>query len=271
MRMTGTLRMKAVCRGEKTVVADTYFDGAFKVARPVYFQENEPTVYSLHVGGGYIGGDRYHTDVVLEQDARMTLTTQSAAKVYKTPNAPVHQSMTISLAQGSVFMYLPDPLIAYEQARFQQETVIHMEKGSTLLYSDSMTPGWSKSGDPFRYDWIRSKVKIYEDDSLQAYDHLFLKPEERDLFSLMQMEGYTHVGSLFIVSPMLQKDWQEALGRLLESYNEQARIGFSTLKNGGCTIRILANASYVIENIILQCTNWMRSKLDQEPVQLRKY
>lgn len=271
MSMTGTLRMKAVCRGDKTVVADTYFDGAFKVARPVYFEENEPTVYSLHVGGGYVGGDCYHTDVVIEQDAKMTLTTQSAAKVYKTPNEPVYQFMNISLASGSVFMYLPDPLIAYEQARFQQETIIHMEKGSTLLYSDSMTPGWSKSGHPFQYEWIRSKVKIYEEGALQVYDHLFLKPSERDLCSLMQMEGYTHAGSLFIVSPMLKEAWQEELEQIFEPYNEQARIGFSTLKNNGCTIRILANATYVIEEMILTCTNWLRIKLGQEPLQLRKY
>lgn len=271
MSMTGTLRMKAVCRGDKTVVADTYFDGAFKVARPVYFQENEPTVYSLHVGGGYVGGDRYHTDVVLGKDAKMTLTTQSAAKVYKTPNEPVYQSMNISLAHGSVFMYLPDPLIAYEQARFQQETIIHMKKGSTLLYSDSITPGWSKSGQSFRYEWIRSKVKIYEEGALQAYDHLFLKPDERNLRSLMQMEGYTHVGSLFIISPVLGQAWPEELKQIFEPYSKQVRIGFSTLKNSGCTIRILANATYVIEEIMLKCTNWLRSKLGQEPVQLRKY
>ena len=271
MSMTGTLRMKAVCRGDKTVVADTYFDGAFKVARPVYFQENEPTVYSLHVGGGYIGGDRYHTDVVLEQNAKLTLTTQSAAKVYKTPNEPVYQSMAISLAKGSVFLYMPDPLIAYEQARFQQETIIHMEKGATLLCSDSMTPGWSKSGHPFRYEWIRSKLKIYEDGSLQAYDHLFLKPDHQHLFSLMQMEGYTHVGSLFIVSPMLGQGWQKEMEQILAPYQDHIRSGFSELKNSGCSLRILANASHVIEEIILQCANWMRQKMDQEPVQLRKY
>ncbi|OLN23024.1 hypothetical protein BTO30_06505 [Domibacillus antri] len=270
MSMTGTLRVKAVCRGEKTVVADTYFDGAFKVARPVYFDEYEPTIYSLHVGGGYVGGDRYHTDVVLEENAKMTLTTQSAAKVYKTPAEPVYQSMDISLSKSSVFAYLPDPLIAYEQARFMQETTIYMEKGSTLLYSDIMTPGWSKSGEPFRYEWVRSKLKIYEDGALQAYDHLFLKPDKNDLFSPMQMEGYTHVGSLFIVSPALTQ-WESELGQLLERYEDQARMGFSSLKNGGCSIRILANATHVIEEILLACTGWMREKLGQKHVQLRKY
>lgn len=270
MSMTGTLRLKAVCRGGKTVVADTYFDGAFKVARPVYFTENEPTVYSLHVGGGYVDGDRYHTEVVLEEGAQLTFTTQSAAKVYKTPGNPVFQSMNISLAKGSVFAYLPDPLIAYEKARFEQKTMIFMEKGSTLLYSDIMTPGWSKSGDPFRYEWIRSKLKIYESGVLQTYDHLFLKPDDSDLFSLMQMEGYTHVGSLFIISPGLQQ-WREELDLLLDSYSESARIGCSALKNDGCSIRILANATHTVENILLACTSWVREKLGQEHVQLRKY
>lgn len=270
MSLTGTLRLKAVRHGLKTVVADTYFDGAFKVARPIYFNEHEPVIYTLHVGGGYVGGDRYHTEVALDPDAHMTMTTQSAAKVYKTPAAPVYQSMAIRLAAGSVFAYLPDPLIAYEQARFFQETTIHMEKGAVLFYSDIITPGWSPSGELFRYEWIRSKLKIYEEGVLQTYDHLFLQPDEQSLVSLMQMEGYTHTGSLFLIAPFMN-ELQDELDQLLAPYEVSMRIGCSRLKLSGCSIRLLAHSTHEIEKVVAACQEWMRKKLDQEPLKLRKY
>ena len=47
------------------------------------------------------------------------------------------------LKEGSYLEYIPDPLIAYQNARYKQKNVIHMEKGATLLYSDIITPGWS--------------------------------------------------------------------------------------------------------------------------------
>lgn len=273
MERTGTLYIQAAKRGEQTVVTDCLFEGAFKVARPVYLERSYPTIYCIHVGGGYVDGDIYETHISLEEQARLTVTTQASTKVYKTPRRPVQQLTKIFLKKDSILEFLPDPLIAYEKSRFIQETTIHMEKGATLLYSDIITPGWSPGGAPFQYEWVRSKLKVYEDGMLQIYDHLFLQPDQQNMASIMQMEGYTHFGSLLLVSSSTSAQVMKELEHLLEAYNDDTsmRVGSSALKTSGIVIRVLAKQTQAIERLFEACTNILRSSWQQEPVYLRKY
>ncbi|MDQ7860165.1 hypothetical protein RCO48_01200 [Peribacillus frigoritolerans] len=60
MSWTGSIRLKAELKNARTIVSDTYYDGAFKLSRPVFFDELSPTYFLIHVGGGYVGGDKYH-------------------------------------------------------------------------------------------------------------------------------------------------------------------------------------------------------------------
>ena len=49
--------------------------------RPIYHNNSgEVCYYILNPGGGYLDGDRYHMQIALEKEARLTLTTQSATK-----------------------------------------------------------------------------------------------------------------------------------------------------------------------------------------------
>src|SRR3954469_14711933 len=116
---TGVLRLGAEERNGKTIAKNVYFQGAFKVMRPIYHDESgQVCYYILNPGGGYLDGDRYHMKIALENQARLTLTTQSATKVYRTPHTHAYQETEIYLKKGSFLEYIPDPLIAYRQARY---------------------------------------------------------------------------------------------------------------------------------------------------------
>ncbi|MFB9758010.1 urease accessory protein UreD [Ectobacillus funiculus] len=271
MEHTGSLCLEAVQKDGQTIISDCWFEGAFKVTRPVYLESSHPTIYCIHVGGGYVNGDSYETSISLKEDARLTVTTQASTKVYRTPDKPVRQYTSILLKQGSILEFLPDPLIAYEKSRFVQETTVHMERGATFLYSDIITPGWSKTGEHFQYDWVRSKLKIYEDEKLQVYDHLFLQPKGHDMSSFMQMEGYTHFGAWLLVSPFVTEQWIKELSNILETCSSEARIGWSALKTNGIVVRVLAYHTQAIERIFQACTDLVRRQWQQVPLDLRKY
>ena len=118
MSYTGVLHLSAKKRQQKTVLDDCYYEGAMKITRPVYLEENEPTLYCIHVGGGYVDGDRYKTSIHLSEAAAVSVTTQSSTKIYRTPTDCVKQETIINLARSSVLEYFPDPIIAYEDAKF---------------------------------------------------------------------------------------------------------------------------------------------------------
>lgn len=270
---TGNLELDLEKRNGRTVAKHVYFQGALKVMRPVYHNNYSfPCYYLLNPGGGYLDGDTYHMKVSLDEDAELTLTTQSATKVYKTPNKEAYQVTEFYLGKNSYLEYLPDPLIAYKDARYFQKNIVHMEKGATLLYSDILTPGWSPSGERFSYDSLRLVNEIYLDNKLVAFDHIKLNPKSQELDSLGFMEGYTHLGSFIVVGEKTNAALLDQLHDTIRQESAEFKAGLSQLNVSGFTIRILANSTQVIERVFTACHHLISKEWYQmKPSFLRKY
>ncbi|PID15965.1 urease accessory protein [Sporosarcina sp. P34] len=270
---TGVLDLVMENRQGRSVAKSVYFQGAFKVMRPVYFNKNSyPCYYLLNPGGGYLDGDRYQMKVTLGERAMLTLTTQSATKVYRTPTEQVYQETVIRMKKDSYLEYLPDAIIAYKDASCYQKNSVYMEKGATLLYAEILTPGWSPEGEKFSYEMLRLKTEIYMEGQLVVFDHIKLHPASQDMNELGFMEGYTHLGSLIVVG---EKTNDALLDRLYEVLQQEAgefAFGLSKLAVPGFTIRILANYTQVIERIISVCHHVISEEWNQmKPSFLRKY
>ena len=270
---TGVLRLDAEERNGKTVAKNVYFQGAFKVMRPIYHDESgQACYYLLNPGGGYLDGDRYQMKISLEKQAKLTLTTQSATKIYKTPHSHAYQEAEFNLKEGSYLEYIPDPLIGYQDARYKQKNVIHMEKGCTLLYSDIITPGWSPGGEKFSYDTLQLINEIYMENELVVYDHIKLSPATQNINGLGLMEGYSHLGSMIVVDEKTNHDLLDRLYEAVPNQTKEYKIGLSLLPIPGFTVRVLANTTQTIERIFSEFHHIISQEwFNKTPSFLRKY
>ncbi|MEH7502584.1 urease accessory protein UreD [Neobacillus drentensis] len=270
---TGELRLEVEERKGKTVAKKVYFQGALKVMRPVYHDNSgQACYYLLNPGGGYLDGDRYKMKISLEEKAKLTITTQSATKVYKTPKSHVYQETEIHLKEGSFLEYLPDPLIAYQQAKYKQKNIIRMEKNATFLYTDIITPGWSPEGERFSYESIQLLNEIYIDNELAAYDHIKMNPSTQNMGGLGFMEGFTHLGSMIVVGKQSDSNFIDRLFHVMNESADSFKSGISLLAVPGFTIRVLANSTQVIERIFTECLHIIRQEwFNTQPSFLRKY
>ncbi|MGF6952071.1 urease accessory protein [Neobacillus sp. B4I6] len=268
---TGYLRITGAKKGKKTILKESYSEGALKITRPVYLTGGgEAYFYVMNPGGGYIDGDSYQTVILLEEDAEVVVTTQSSTKIYKTRTSPAFQEMDIHLKSGSVLEYLPDPVIAYQHACFKQRTVIRMEQNSSLICTDIFTPGWAPDGTLFKYDLLQAKMEIYMEDKLILFDHVKLQPDN-DLKGIGMMEGFSHFGTMIVIDHRINPSLVEELQEILDTFLD-VRIGISILAVSGFALRVLANTTQVIEKVLHVCHEIIRIKvLEKEPVFLRKY
>ncbi|MFJ7974219.1 urease accessory protein UreD [Peribacillus sp. NPDC096379] len=270
---TGTLRLDVEERQGKTVAKNVYFQGALKVMRPIYHDDSgQACYYILNPGGGYLDGDRYQLQFSLKEQAKLTLTTQSATKVYKTPNQHAYQETEFILKKGSYLEYIPDPLIMYRNARYKQKNVIRMEQGATLIYSDIITPGWSPDGDQFSYDQLQLMNEVYMDDELVMYDHIKLNPAVQDMKEIGFMEGYTHLGSMIVIGEQTNAELLDRLYQSMDHNEQEYKLGLSMLSVKGFTIRVLANKTQTIERIFTECHQLISEEwFNTKPSFLRKY
>ncbi|SLM89065.1 urease accessory protein UreD [Brevibacterium yomogidense] len=284
----GSLRLHVANRGDRAIATDQYFQGALRVLRPHYLDESGQVTYTIvNPGGGYLGGDVYDIDVEVAQDASLLLTTQSATKVYRTPEAAAHQRTVFRLGPRAVLENLPDQLIAYREAHYVQDTVVDMDASATFVTAEIITPGWAPDGTLFTYDEVRLRQEVRIDEVPVVLDSLIVRPDAGDesVESTLFMAGRTHLGTLLAVDGRID-DALVAEVRALVDTALQERTGPSTAGRGhvtpvagvsavpgpGLAVRVLGTSTEHVQSALMAVVDLLRARWRaQDPVHLRKY
>ncbi|MBZ5750449.1 urease accessory protein UreD [Metabacillus rhizolycopersici] len=271
MTYTGYLQLEVDKKQDRSVISNSFFDGVFKITRPTYLSDGLPLLTLIHVGGGYVDGDTYKTEVVVTEDARLALTTQASTKVYKSPRYGVTQTMDYFLKSESELFVKQDPIILYKDANFTQVTNVYMSSTAVFYYTDIITPGWSLDGKLFQYKKLTSKMKIFIDGQLEVFDHQLLVPEKQ-LEDFMQLEGYSHLGTMFMIHHKINEALIEDIRIVLSTIPHDVRFGISMLNIKGLSIRVLASSTPVIELVFSECEKIIRKQLyNEEKIEWRKW
>lgn len=271
---TGELDLTFKHDGTKTVNGKTYFQGGLKVLRPSYLNGSpHPTMFLIQLGGGFVDGDRYRMHIHFEKNAHAVLTNQGATIIFKTLEDRVEQYQTFILEDESFMEYIGDPIIGYTHAKFYQHNVFKLSKHATMFYSDILTPGYDKEGRMFQYDYLQLLNEIKVEDELVVYDHLRLDTHKNKVSDIGYMEGFTHLGSCFYISPHVDKKCVETIQDRISQYNQETcRIGVTLLATHGLILRILAHSTDIINRVIHDVHQFIMTTYHKEDAQfLRKY
>ncbi|WP_348770115.1 urease accessory protein UreD [Arthrobacter sp. E3] len=280
----GELRLEIGVRNGRSLATGQYHRGALRVIRPHYLDDSGQVCYvTVNPGGAYLGGDLYTMDITVAEGARLLLTTQSATKIYKTPNSYAEQRLTVKLAANSSLEYMPGQLIAYRGAAYRQSALIEMDASASLIMAEVLTPGWSPDGQPFRYEQLRLRNEIRYGGELLAIDNVLLTPTSAgtadvagqpvaDIAGLAFMEGFSHLGSLLVVDSRVDAALVTELQQLLLKYELDTLTGISLLNGPGFVVRALASSTTVLTAMMDELTGLLRERwFGQAPLNLRKY
>jgi urease accessory protein len=273
---TGRLELVLVPRGDRTVAAHQFHAGALRVLRPHHLDgSGQPCFVVVNPGGGYLGGDRYELDVTVGAAGTALVTTQSATKVYRAPAAPARQDVRLALGPGAVLEYLPDQLIAYEDADYVQSTTVTMDPSACLVAGEVVTPGWAPDGTVFRYRGVVLRTEVLMGGRTVVLDNLRLRPGEDAVAGLGFLEGRTHLGSLLVVDPRADRELVEEVHGLLAAAEARVpglRCGVSELPVPGLVVRALGPGSAELTDLLLDVSALLRARWTGQPrVALRKY
>ena len=219
----GQLRMVIEERAGRAIARQQYFQGALRVLRPHYLDDTGQVSYTIvNPGGGYLGGDVYAIDIEVAGGSSATITSQSATKVYKTPQEPAYQHSTFRLGPDAVLEYVPDQLIAYRDAHYIQDTVVEMDPSASFLSTEIVTPGWAPDGTLFKYDQLQLRQEVRIHGRPVIVDNLIVRPDDdaAPVRSMLHMDGRSHLGSLLAVDAridaQLVAELREHIAEVLE-------------------------------------------------------
>lgn len=211
-----------------------------KASRALYDgPKDRAIVYIMESSGGMVAGDRNDIAITVGNEANVTIIQQSALKIYPSKNDKVCvQAITVEVEGNARLEWMPEVIIPFSDARFNMTTTVEMKSTSTLIWGEITAPGREKRGEIFDFESFRSKFSIRIEDQLIAQDSLSIRPTEMNLQALGMLENAQYIGSVWVVSPNVNKlDVREIQESLLN--NSTVRVAITRLESNAIHCRFL--------------------------------
>ena len=131
--------------------------------------------FAASFGGGLLAGDRLALDVAVGPGASALLGTQASTKVYRADGrGAAHQRLDAEVAAGGALALLPDPVVAFAGAAYEQRQTIALATGASLLLLDWYTSGRSARDERWAFTSFRSRNRVTVGGALLVDDALHL-------------------------------------------------------------------------------------------------
>lgn len=202
-------------RGAKTRLTHKRQSGPLALQRSFYPEGNTCHNYLLHPPGGVVGGDSLEINVSTGPGAHSLLTTPGATKFYRCePQQVAHQVQRISVADGGVMEWLPQPNIFFSGANASLSTHIDVAADARFIGWEMHCFGRPASHEPFASGFVRSKTQVCVAGDLRLIEQFNTRDDDA-LLAATGLRGLAMQGS-FIAAPC-NDDHRKILEQILHS------------------------------------------------------
>jgi urease accessory protein len=219
-----------------------------RVIRAFALPDGAALVHLHNVSGGILGGDHLEFTAQIEPGAQVQLTTTSATRLYRnrTDTNGATQINTITVEQGGLLEMLPDPLIPYRGAVYQQHSRIDLGEGAGLFWWETVTPGREARGECFEYESLALNLQISALGRPIAIERTRIEPALASVQSPARLGGYRYFSTFYICRVGLPvANWtslETDLAYVATQLSRPGEIvwGVSTLVAHGLVVRALS-------------------------------
>ena len=246
-RATGHIRLSV----RRNRLERLYQSGSAKLLMPRTHRDVAEAVL-INTAGGMTGGDKYRNDLTIK-GSQLTVTSQTAERIYKSNRKPAEVSTLLNVSERSVMHWLPQETIFFNNARLARNIELHMSSDSECLISESIVLGRHAMGENLSDCSISDNWRIYREDELVHSEALRIKGDvPRVLHSTAGLGGARIVTTILYLGPKTEQ-LAERLGHTLNHYS--SNLGISCW-SGKLIVRLAAQevSTGKKDTVALLCT-----------------
>src|SRR5580693_2682737 len=101
----------------------------------------------VNTAGGIAGGDRFDIDIASGNDARLTVTTAAAEKIYRADGPAAELNVRLKAEGRSHLSWLPQETILFDRARIRRRFEIDLSESASLLLCEIVVFGRTAMGE----------------------------------------------------------------------------------------------------------------------------
>jgi len=104
----------------------------------------------INTGGGLAGGDRFTFAITAEENARLTVTSQAAERVYRSLGPAADVEVKLDAQPNATLMWLPQETILFDGARLTRAYEIDLDATARFILADMVILGRTAMGETVR-------------------------------------------------------------------------------------------------------------------------
>lgn len=253
--------------GAQTLLDDSLFDIPYKVVHyGSKLLHSHLEVMLMCYSPGVMDGDSLDMQINCEDNTEMKVFTQSFHKLHPMVKGAT-QVTTANVGHGATLQYLPQPIIPFRKALFHAENNIHLKEDSHLIWGDIISGGRIQSNERFEFTRIHMQTKVYRENKLVFYDNLLMHPSKQPIQSALFFQGFTHQGTLLIVSPYA-KAFKKELDDIITEQFKDMHYGYTECGKDALLVRALGESGDAMHtwlgNLGEMCWSFIQHKKQQE-------
>jgi urease accessory protein len=162
-------------------------------------------VYATTLGGGLLAGDQIHLDLHAHANTTAFLTTQSATKVFRSPEGrAARQTLDARFEDDSLLVAWPDPLVCFASARYEQRQTFHLARSASLAVVDCHAAGRVARHERWAFARYFTRNRVLVDGQLLLNDTLVLDEADAPLASPFRTGRFNALASVILIGPKLE-------------------------------------------------------------------
>lgn len=261
--------------GGKTALGYSSHRTPLKLAKSFAYPDGRAGICMMDCSPGVLSGDHYSIDVRLQPGCDVHVTNQSFTKVHPVRSGidgvdgvngidgggVMVQRLTVG---ASAFLdYDVEPTMLYKDARFRSVVEITMEAGSHLAFHEIICPGRALRGELFQFALYDGNVTLLREGGLIYANRLRVQPALLSASATGQWGGYTHFGTLLLISDAADELFLEQIQSELQSskLTLNMEVGASLAYRSGVVVSGLARHAWELQRLFRQLAGQFRNHI----------
>jgi urease accessory protein len=246
-RARGMLNISVVQDSDKkSRLKDLRQQGSYRAIFPRPTQGTLEAVI-INTAGGITGGDEFATQITANDHAKMSVTTQAAERIYKTPDLTLSSMHARLCAKPNAQLYwLPQETILFEGSRLCRRLEAEVAEDSKFLMVEPLIFGREASGETLKSCHLDDSVCITTGNKPIYIDRVKLNG---DITAILKRPAVANGGramaSIVLVDPRAKETLADINALLPTS------AGASLLADNILVARLLCADSFALRNALL--------------------
>jgi urease accessory protein len=115
----------------------------------------------VNTAGGVAGGDSLQLHLSVDENARLTVTTAAAEKIYRSLGADAVIDVHLKVDPGATLAWLPQETILFDQARLRRTIRINVAKDAQLVFAETVVFGRTGRGEEVAHGRLIDRWHLY--------------------------------------------------------------------------------------------------------------